>query len=841
MPKNHYQYDVAFSYAGENEKLVRQIYGHLKAANVRVFFAPMRAGDLWGKDEREFQHVFGPASRFVMSFVSEDYVRKEWPRLEFRAARREARNRAEEFILPVRIDGAKLPGLRKKVQYIDARRYSARKIAQLFIDNKLHTRPPRAALVAGGSSARRGGVQILTPTDADLLGLIATAVFPLYVENAQSLLPTVNWRPEVARWRRQGFLQRGTPHLEVTPNVRRQLLARRANEKPYHERWIELLTPLRSYSDTALMLGLHYACLRRIREMLDVLTPVAANLEPGFWNDLYLCIFERFEKTSHLRQATAKARIKFHNTYGMVLSRNGRHKDALAQFAKLRVLSKRFHDRWGEGQSYINAGVAAAHLGDIPVAKAWYRKAADSGRRNRDPWLVGRALGNRANFEEPAAAARLLDQSEKIKRRVGDQAGLAGTLIARGNVAAALQDFAGAARYYRRAAALGGRLDLRYLRTLALRNLGRTEVDRGQPQRAFGFYREAQKIAEAERFTDELRHAVAGEALARMKAREYRRAETLFERIFELDQKRGDIKQAVVSLHDVGVMRMQQKRRSDAYATFMQVIDAARKAQTPVWVYRTQLDAAIVAPSEETAVALLRAARRGALRVKDHDRVVYCSARIAEWHLSRNDYDAALREIATALRVAPPAARLTLLADKFHIILETRNGRRLGAAFRALARAAEEASNYEYGVDAHMALGDYLWSKGTRDERVNGYQAYAAGMLLALRLSFETTIKVGSHAATKLHLLFREEDRTEILDVIECQTRRWLESQVKTGNTRLVAFALWPLRVARRILARPDFGRKLAARRMTRVIKEEIERGLGFSLPTRRLSKRGKR
>jgi len=114
-------------------------------------------------------------------------------------------------------------------------------------------------------------------------------------------------------------------------------------------------------------------------------------------------------------------------------------------------------------------------------------------------------------------------------------------------------------------------------------------------------------------------------------------------------------------------------------------------------------------------------------------------------------------------------------------------------------------------------------------------------MLLALRLSFETTIRAGLHAVSKLHLLFREEDRAETLDVIERQARRWLERQVKTGKTRLVAFALWPVQVARRILARNDFGRKLTARRMTWVIREEVERGLGFSLPTRRLSKRGRK
>ena len=41
--------------------------------------------------------------------------------------------------------------------------------------------------------------------------------------------------------------------------------------------------------------------------MVDVLIPVAESLEPGFWNDLYLGVFGRLEKTPNLRGANAKA------------------------------------------------------------------------------------------------------------------------------------------------------------------------------------------------------------------------------------------------------------------------------------------------------------------------------------------------------------------------------------------------------------------------------------------------------------------------------------------------------------------------------------------------------
>ncbi|MGZ5455142.1 MAG: hypothetical protein ACXWN1_00550 [Thermoanaerobaculia bacterium] len=300
-----------------------------------------------------------------------------------------------------------------------------------------------------------------------------------------------------------------------------------------------------------------------------------------------------------------------------------------------------------------------------------------------------------------------------------------------------------------------------------------------------------------------------------------------------------------MSLHDVGVMRMYQGRPADAYITFMDTITAARNAKALAWIYRTQIEAAAVAPSEETALELLRSGRRGALRAKDYRRVVLVSERLATWHFARNEHDAALAETATALRVAPAAKRLSLLADKFYILLETKNDRRIGAAFRAFAAAAERAGDREFGVDAHMALGDYLWAKRTLNDRAKAYQAYVAGMLLALPLPLETMLKVGSHAASnKLHTLFREENRMETLAEIERQASRWLEAQLKReskrNRTRVVAFALWPVRVARRVLSRSDFGYNLTGEQMGEILREEIRRGVG-SAPSERAETHTKR
>ncbi len=84
-------------------------------------------------------------------------------------------------------------------------------------------------------------------------------------------------------------------------------------------------------------------------------------------------------------------------------------------------------------------------------------------------------------------------------------------------------------------------------------------------------------------------------------------------------------------------MQVMQKRRSDAYDTFMKVITEARKAGLAEWVYRTQIDAASVAPSDATAFDLLRSARPAALRARDFERAVFCSVHIAEWNLANNN------------------------------------------------------------------------------------------------------------------------------------------------------------------------------------------------------------
>jgi len=98
--KPDYEYDIALSYAGQERRVAQTLAEMLRAAGLSVFFDRHRIAHLWGKDDREFARIYGPASRFVAPIISKHYVAKDWPKYEFNCALREERNRSTESILP---------------------------------------------------------------------------------------------------------------------------------------------------------------------------------------------------------------------------------------------------------------------------------------------------------------------------------------------------------------------------------------------------------------------------------------------------------------------------------------------------------------------------------------------------------------------------------------------------------------------------------------------------------------------------------------------------------------------------------------------------------------------
>jgi hypothetical protein len=115
-------YDVAFSFAGEQREYVQQVANELRADGIHVFYDVFEQVDLWGKDLYEhLDYVYRKAARFCVVFVSADYARKVWPTHERRSAQAHALIEGEEYLLPARFDDTDLPGLRPTIGYIDVR------------------------------------------------------------------------------------------------------------------------------------------------------------------------------------------------------------------------------------------------------------------------------------------------------------------------------------------------------------------------------------------------------------------------------------------------------------------------------------------------------------------------------------------------------------------------------------------------------------------------------------------------------------------------------------------------------------------------------------------------
>lgn len=132
--RDSFRYDVTVSFAGEDRQNVEKLVRLLRRNGVRVFYDAWEQADLWGKDL--YQHldtIYRSAAKYCLIFVSESYVNKAWTKHELKSAQARAFNENSEYILPILLDDAELPGLPSTTAYLDARTMSMSDICQVFL------------------------------------------------------------------------------------------------------------------------------------------------------------------------------------------------------------------------------------------------------------------------------------------------------------------------------------------------------------------------------------------------------------------------------------------------------------------------------------------------------------------------------------------------------------------------------------------------------------------------------------------------------------------------------------------------------------------------------------
>ena len=130
-----YEYDFAFSFAGEDREYVEAVAKTLKSSNIKVFYDVFEQVNLWGKDLYiHLDEVYRKKARFCVIFISENYRRKNWTNHERESAQARAFQKNEEYILPARFDSTEIPGVRSTVGYINLLELTPQQFAQILIE-----------------------------------------------------------------------------------------------------------------------------------------------------------------------------------------------------------------------------------------------------------------------------------------------------------------------------------------------------------------------------------------------------------------------------------------------------------------------------------------------------------------------------------------------------------------------------------------------------------------------------------------------------------------------------------------------------------------------------------
>ncbi|QGG46310.1 toll/interleukin-1 receptor domain-containing protein [Heliorestis convoluta] len=128
------EYDIAFSFAGEDRDFVRPIAIELTRHGVKVFYDELEQVNLWGKNlYQHLSQIYSFKADYCAIFISKFYVEKSWAKHELRSAQERAFAQDAEYILPIRLDNTKVPGISETTGYIDARKFSTKGLIDMFL------------------------------------------------------------------------------------------------------------------------------------------------------------------------------------------------------------------------------------------------------------------------------------------------------------------------------------------------------------------------------------------------------------------------------------------------------------------------------------------------------------------------------------------------------------------------------------------------------------------------------------------------------------------------------------------------------------------------------------
>lgn len=158
MANDHYPYDVAISFARADRARAEEVGRLLEARDIHVLYSEAEAAELAGGD---FVHYVAELCRtkavYCLMLISPHYPLRQWTDAERTAVQQHALRGADEYILPLQVEAADVPGMTEASGYRDLRQVSLETIADL-LETKLAGRKGESGPPPESHDLRSGNV-----------------------------------------------------------------------------------------------------------------------------------------------------------------------------------------------------------------------------------------------------------------------------------------------------------------------------------------------------------------------------------------------------------------------------------------------------------------------------------------------------------------------------------------------------------------------------------------------------------------------------------------------------------------------------------------------------------
>ena len=155
---DRYEYDVAISYAREDEPVARELGESLMRKNTKILYDEYGRTETGGSDFlTQIAELYRTKARYCVLLFSQHYPLKQWTDAERASARQHALRDSEKYILPVRLHDVEVPGLAEAKSYYDLRQSSVKQLTD-WLEKKLGEAKPQSGPPEESHDLRSGHV-----------------------------------------------------------------------------------------------------------------------------------------------------------------------------------------------------------------------------------------------------------------------------------------------------------------------------------------------------------------------------------------------------------------------------------------------------------------------------------------------------------------------------------------------------------------------------------------------------------------------------------------------------------------------------------------------------------